>query len=42
MLEKNVTRIHEIMPGQELAHPGTSLKLKADIPQSVRLYRIDF
>lgn len=42
-LEKPATRIHEIMTGQELAHAGTNLNLKADIPaQSVRVYRIDF
>lgn len=42
-LEKPTSRIREIMTGQELAHTGTDLNLKAVVPaESVRIYRIDF
>jgi beta-galactosidase len=42
-LEKPAAGIREIMTGQEVAHGGTALDLRADVPaQSVRVYRIDF
>ena len=42
-LEKPAARIREIMTGQQVAHTGTDLNLKAVVPaESVRIYRIDF
>jgi beta-galactosidase len=43
VLEKPASHIREIMTGQEIAHTGMQLNLKANVPaQSVRVYRIDF
>jgi hypothetical protein len=43
VLEKPASRIREIITGQQIAHTGAHISLKADIPaESVRIYRIDF
>jgi beta-galactosidase len=42
-LERPASCIREITTGQSVAHAGTDLNLKVDIPgESVRIYRIDF
>jgi len=43
ILEQPALHIREITTGQEVAHTGTHLSLRTDVPaQSVRIYRIDF
>ena len=42
-IEEPASRIREIITGQEVSHAGTDLNLKVNVlPQSVRVYRIDF
>jgi beta-galactosidase GanA len=42
-LERPASNIREVATGRQVAHVGTELNLKGDVPaESVRIYRIDF